>query len=50
MPEGSSFLDTLLMGALTILVVGVAFMGFVLAVEGWRRWSEHRRLKEHFRN
>jgi hypothetical protein len=49
-PKGSSFLDTLLMGVLTVLIVGIAFMGFVLAVEGWQRWSEHRRLKEHFRN
>jgi hypothetical protein len=50
MSEGSGFLDTLLMGGLTILVVGVAFIGFIVAVEGWRRWSEHRQIKEHFRN
>jgi hypothetical protein len=47
MPEGGSFLDTLLMSGLAIVLVGFAF---VSAVEGWRRWSEHRRLKEHFRN
>jgi hypothetical protein len=40
------FLDTLLVGVLAILLVG---FGFVSAVEGWRRWSEHQRLKKHFR-
>jgi hypothetical protein len=23
---------------------------FVSAVEGWRRWSEHRRIKKHLRH
>jgi hypothetical protein len=50
MPEGGSFLDALLMGGLAALLVTVAFFGFVSALAGWRRWSEHRRLKEHFRN
>jgi hypothetical protein len=50
MSQGSSFLDTLLMGGLAVLLVAVAFFAFITAVEGWRRWSEHRLLKEHFRN
>jgi hypothetical protein len=41
------FLDTLLFGALAILLVG---FGFVSAVVGWRRWSEYRRLRKHFRS
>jgi hypothetical protein len=48
MPDsGASWLDILLLSGLTILLVGFLF---VSAVEGWRRWSEHRRLKKHFRN
>jgi hypothetical protein len=45
MPE--SWLDTLLLGGLVILIAGVAF---VSALEGWRRWSEYRRLRKHFRS
>ena len=47
MPEGGTdWLDTLLLGGLAILIGGFAF---VSTIEGWRRWSEHRRLKKHFR-
>jgi hypothetical protein len=45
MPE--SWLDTLLLGGIVILAIGFIF---VSAVEAWRRWSEHRRLKKHFRS
>jgi hypothetical protein len=46
MQESSiGWLDALLLGKFAILVVG-----FVSAVEGWRRWSEHRRIREHFRS
>jgi hypothetical protein len=37
----------LLFAGLAVLLGGIAF---VSAVEGWRRWSDHRRLKKHFRN
>jgi hypothetical protein len=48
MPDsGTSWLDILLFSGLAILLAGFFF---VSAVEGWRRWSEHRRLKKHFRN
>ena len=40
MSAGGSFLDTLLLGGLAMLLVPAAFFGF---------WSELRRLKEHFR-
>jgi hypothetical protein len=46
MPE-TSWLDTLLLDSLAIVIAGFAF---VSAVEGWRRWSEYRRLKKHFRS
>ena len=47
MPEGGTdWLDTLLLGGLAILIGGFAF---VSTIEGWRRWSEYRRLKKHFR-
>jgi hypothetical protein len=41
------FLDTLLVGGLAILLVG---FGFVSVVEGWRRWSDNRRIRKHFRS
>ena len=48
MPEGGTdWLDTLLLGGLAILIGGFAF---VSTIEGWRRWSEYRRLKKHFRS
>jgi hypothetical protein len=45
--DGASWLDTLLFGGLAVLLLGFVF---VSAVEGWRRWSEHQRLKTHFRS
>jgi hypothetical protein len=48
MPEGGiDLLDTLLLAGLAILVAGFAF---VSAVEGWRRWSDNRRIRKHFRH
>ena len=44
---GTNWFDILLFAGLAVLLGGVAF---VSAVEGWRRWSEHRRLKKHFRS
>jgi hypothetical protein len=47
MPDGGThFLDMLLLNSLAILVAGV---GFIAALEGWRRWSESRRIRKHFR-
>jgi hypothetical protein len=37
----------LLLNSLAILVAGV---GFVAALEGWRRWSENRRIRKHFQH
>jgi hypothetical protein len=45
--DGTNWFDILLFAGLAVLLGGVAF---VSAVEGWRRWSENRRLKEHFRS
>jgi hypothetical protein len=44
--EGFDWLDSLLFGGLAILLVGFVF---VSAVEGWRRWSDNRRIRKHFR-
>jgi hypothetical protein len=46
MPGGSDWLDTLLLAGLAILFAGFAFLS---AVEGWRRWSDNRRIRKHFR-
>ena len=43
----TDLLDVLLFSTLAILLAGV---GFVVAVEGWRRWSENRRIKKHFQH
>ena len=40
-------LDPLLLSGLAVLFAGFTF---VSAVEEWRRWSEHRRLRKHFRH
>jgi hypothetical protein len=46
MPDGGTdFLDSLLFSSLVIMLAG---MGFVAAVEGWRRWSDSRRITKHF--
>jgi hypothetical protein len=39
----SVWLDTLLLIALAVLIGGFLF---VTAIEGWRRWSERRRLRK----
>jgi hypothetical protein len=44
---GTNWLDMLLFAGLAVLLAGVAF---VSAVEGCRRWSENRRLRNHFRS
>jgi hypothetical protein len=48
MPEaGTNWLDTLLIAGIAIAVVGFAFVG---ALEGWRHWSDNRRIRRHLRN
>jgi hypothetical protein len=48
MPDGGTdLLDFLLISALAILLAGV---GFVIALEGWRRWSDNRRIRKHFQH
>jgi hypothetical protein len=44
---GTDLLDTLLLAGLAILFAGFAF---VSAVKGWRRWSDNRRIRKHFRH
>jgi LPXTG-motif cell wall-anchored protein len=44
---GTDGLDTLLFAGLAIVLAGIVFVG---ALEGWRRWSHNRRMKNHFRN
>jgi hypothetical protein len=45
--DATGWLDTLLLGGLVVLIG--AFV-LVSAIEEWRRWSERRRLKKHFRD
>jgi hypothetical protein len=46
MPDGGTdWFNSLLLNSLAILLAGVAFAA---ALEGWRRWSESRRIKKHF--
>ena len=40
-------MDTILFSAVVVFVCGI---GFLCAVEGWRRYAEYRRLRKHFRN
>jgi len=48
MPEtGTNWLDTLLIAGIGTVVVGFAFVG---ALEGWRHWSDNRRIRNHLRN
>jgi hypothetical protein len=48
MPEsGTGRLEILLFSGLAILLAGFLF---VSALEGWRRWSQYRRFKNHFRS
>jgi hypothetical protein len=46
MPE-FGWLDTLLLGSSALVIAGITF---VIAVQGWRRWSEYRTLKRQFRH
>jgi H+/Cl- antiporter ClcA len=43
----ADWLDILLFAGLAILLGG---FGFLSAVEGWRRWSDNRRIRNHLRN
>jgi hypothetical protein len=43
----TDLLVVLLFSTLAILFAGV---GFVAASEGWRRWSENRRIRKHFQH
>ena len=43
---GWAFEDLLLLG-LAVLFGGLCFLS---ALQGWRRWSENRRLRKHFRH
>jgi hypothetical protein len=46
MPDsGNDSLDSLLFSSLVIMLAG---LGFVAALEGWRRWSDRRRITKHF--
>jgi hypothetical protein len=46
MPDGGTdWFDSLLLSSLAILFAGVVFAA---ALEGWRRWSESRRIRKHF--
>jgi hypothetical protein len=47
---GMGWEDTLFF-VLTIGLAGCAlFVGFIVAVEAWRRWSHNREIKKHLRN
>jgi hypothetical protein len=48
MPDGGTdLLDILLFTSLAILLT---LFGFACAVEGWRRWSDNRRIRKHFQH
>jgi hypothetical protein len=44
---GTDGLDVLLLAGLALVLAGIGFIG---AIEAWRRWSHNRRMKNHFRN
>jgi uncharacterized integral membrane protein len=44
---GQDWLDNLLIAVLAVVIGGFVF---VTAIEGWRYWSERRRLRKHFRD
>jgi uncharacterized membrane protein YqjE len=46
MPK-EDWLDMLLFAGLAI---ALAAFGFVAALEGWRQWSDDRRIRKHLRN
>jgi hypothetical protein len=47
MPEGgTNWFDILLFAGLAVLLGGFVI---VSAVEGWRRWSDDRRIRKHLR-
>jgi hypothetical protein len=45
--DGTDWLDILLFAGLAFLLGG---FGFVTAVEGWRHWSDNRRIRKHLRH
>jgi hypothetical protein len=48
MPEGGTdWLDVFLLAGFATLFAGFAF---VITVEGWRRWSDNRRIRKHLRH
>jgi hypothetical protein len=48
MPKsGTDWLDIVLFAGTAILLTAVGFVG---ALEGWRRWSYNRRIRKHLRN
>jgi hypothetical protein len=43
--------EDILFIVLTIGLAGCAlFVGFIVGVEAWRRWSSNRRIREHLRH
>ena len=44
---GADWLDVVLFAGIVIVL---AAFGFVGALEGWRRWSNNRRIRKHLRN
>jgi len=48
MPETRmNWLDILLFAGIVIMLTGIGFVG---AIEGWRQWSDNRRIRKHLRN
>jgi hypothetical protein len=49
MPSGGStdWVEILFFAGLATLLAGVAF---IAVLEGWRRWSDNRRIRKHLRN
>jgi hypothetical protein len=48
MPKGDMDWSDILL--FTSIAIVVAAFGFVGALEGWRRWSDNRRIRKHLRN
>jgi hypothetical protein len=48
MPSTGStdLVDTLLLAAIAIVVAGGVF---IVVLDGWRRWSDNRRIRKHLR-
>jgi hypothetical protein len=48
MPQaGMDWLDILLFAGIVVVLTGIVFVG---AIEGWRHWSDNRRIRKHLRN